>query len=415
MLKKMNRASLVTCSLFIAPLSAWAGETTCVPVNVQLQQATATWSQECAGAFSPANLIDASMASGWGPGRCGGAGPDFTLSETVVFETAINAIVSPGGQVEFTIFSGGAEACCGGGNLTLGSFELFVTNSPRTDFADGLSINGDVTANWVPVSVVSATGVRATAAGVANPGLDPTLALLSESDNLIVSGSNPEYAIYTVRGNVSIGTITGVMIRLVDQNGAATNAVSGLPTGGPGRHSNGNTVIRDIKFAVTQPPSIGLQPNADLVICPGDAIVNSVVPIGTGPFSYNWRKYTDGTPASIGAPNDQALNRLDSTVADAGLYDCVITSACGSTTTNTFRVTVLSADVGIQGGVAGQDSVADNNDFVVFLDQFFANAISADLGKQGGNLGGDGAWDNNDFVAFINLFFAYPLCPPGVD
>ncbi|HYC99626.1 MAG TPA: GC-type dockerin domain-anchored protein, partial [Phycisphaerales bacterium] len=63
------------------------------------------------------------------------------------------------------------------------------------------------------------------------------------------------------------------------------------------------------------------------------------------------------------------------------------------------------ADIGSQGGVAGPDGTLDNNDFVVFIDQFFAHSPSADRGSQGGVPGADGQYDNNDFVVFIDQFF----------
>jgi hypothetical protein len=68
--------------------------------------------------------------------------------------------------------------------------------------------------------------------------------------------------------------------------------------------------------------------------------------------------------------------------------------------------TPCAADLGMQGGVPGQDAALDNNDFVVFIDYFFNQNAKADVGVQGGVPGHDGAWDNNDFVVFIDLFFA---------
>ncbi|HZW07056.1 MAG TPA: GC-type dockerin domain-anchored protein [Phycisphaerales bacterium] len=63
------------------------------------------------------------------------------------------------------------------------------------------------------------------------------------------------------------------------------------------------------------------------------------------------------------------------------------------------------ADLGSAGGVAGGDGALDNNDFVVFIDFFFAGNAAADRGGQGGAAGPDGAFDNNDFVVFIDEFF----------
>ncbi|MFT3683346.1 MAG: GC-type dockerin domain-anchored protein [Phycisphaerales bacterium] len=64
------------------------------------------------------------------------------------------------------------------------------------------------------------------------------------------------------------------------------------------------------------------------------------------------------------------------------------------------------ADLGVQGGLPGQDGVLDNNDFIAFISFFFNHDSHADLGIQGGLPGHDGAYDNNDFIAFINFFFA---------
>ena len=65
-----------------------------------------------------------------------------------------------------------------------------------------------------------------------------------------------------------------------------------------------------------------------------------------------------------------------------------------------------AADIGSQGGVPGSDGLLDNNDFVVFIDYFFAQDHRADVGVQGGAPGHDNEWNNNDFVVFIDQFFA---------
>jgi hypothetical protein len=70
---------------------------------------------------------------------------------------------------------------------------------------------------------------------------------------------------------------------------------------------------------------------------------------------------------------------------------------------------VCPGDIGSTGGVLGPDGSRDNNDFVVFINEFFLNHAVADVGRTGGIAPGDGAWDNNDFVVFIDLFFS--PCP----
>ncbi|MFT3686596.1 MAG: GC-type dockerin domain-anchored protein [Phycisphaerales bacterium] len=64
------------------------------------------------------------------------------------------------------------------------------------------------------------------------------------------------------------------------------------------------------------------------------------------------------------------------------------------------------ADVGSAGGVPGSDGVLDNNDFIAFINAFFARSPIADIGSTGGVSGPDGSFDNNDFIAFISRFFA---------
>ena len=64
-----------------------------------------------------------------------------------------------------------------------------------------------------------------------------------------------------------------------------------------------------------------------------------------------------------------------------------------------------AADVGVAGGEPGQDNLLDNNDFIAFINFFFAQDPIADQGQAGGEYGSDGLYDNNDFIAFINHFF----------
>ncbi|MBY0307994.1 MAG: PQQ-dependent sugar dehydrogenase [Phycisphaerales bacterium] len=63
------------------------------------------------------------------------------------------------------------------------------------------------------------------------------------------------------------------------------------------------------------------------------------------------------------------------------------------------------ADLGRQGGLEGADGQFDNNDFIVFINWFFAGDPRADMGKQGGVAGVDQQLDNNDFIVFIARFF----------
>ncbi|HYD01392.1 MAG TPA: GC-type dockerin domain-anchored protein [Phycisphaerales bacterium] len=72
----------------------------------------------------------------------------------------------------------------------------------------------------------------------------------------------------------------------------------------------------------------------------------------------------------------------------------------------TLPPALCPADLGATGGVPGGDGVLNNNDFVVFIDYFFAQNPLADRGSTGGVPGADAQWNNNDFVVFIDQFFA---------
>ncbi len=65
-----------------------------------------------------------------------------------------------------------------------------------------------------------------------------------------------------------------------------------------------------------------------------------------------------------------------------------------------------AADLGTTGGVPGQDGQLNNNDFIVFIDYFFAGNTAADIGTTGGLAGADGRFDNNDLIVYIDRFFA---------
>lgn len=78
-------------------------------------------------------------------------------------------------------------------------------------------------------------------------------------------------------------------------------------------------------------------------------------------------------------------------------------------TGNFFRDNPVSqcglSDIGSTGGAEGPDNLLDNNDFIVFINWFFADDSRADVGGEGGSSVADGIFDNNDFIVFIDRFF----------
>jgi hypothetical protein len=63
------------------------------------------------------------------------------------------------------------------------------------------------------------------------------------------------------------------------------------------------------------------------------------------------------------------------------------------------------ADFAGAGAFPIYDGMLDNNDFVVFIQRFFAEDPLADVGSAGASPGSDLTWDNNDFIVFIQAFF----------
>lgn len=85
--------------------------------------------------------------------------------------------------------------------------------------------------------------------------------------------------------------------------------------------------------------------------------------------------------------------------APFGILITVLPTIATFTSTN-------QADIASAGAVAGPDGLLNNNDFIFFIDRFFAQDPLADRGVAGGQAGQDGLFNNNDFIAFIDQFFA---------
>jgi hypothetical protein len=154
------------------------------------------------------------------------------------------------------------------------------------------------------------------------------------------------------------------------------------------------------------PDPVVTQPTATRACLTGTAAF-SITASGTGPFTYHWQRNEEpiDTLANPSAATPE-LTLSGVQPGDAASYQCVVTNACGSVTSSSAPLLVDPADLGIQGGLPGRDGVHDNNDFIVFINYFFAMDARADLGRQGGLFGPDGLFNNNDFIVFIDQFFA---------
>lgn len=117
------------------------------------------------------------------------------------------------------------------------------------------------------------------------------------------------------------------------------------------------------------PPIVELQP-LDTRICVGGMAELSLSPRGAGPFAYRWRK--DGE--YVGSPHGDgpALTFSNVTASDAGAYDCVVTNACGSTTSSSARLILCAADFAC-------DTSIDVSDIFAYLLAWFSHDPRADF------------------------------------
>ena len=154
-------------------------------------------------------------------------------------------------------------------------------------------------------------------------------------------------------------------------------------------------------------PLVSVNPPAALSLCNTTSFTLTAGGYAATPVSYLWRRNSQ----PLNGQNSPVLRITNATALDSGLYDCVISNTCGNAVTTPCNVTIAftcgPADVGAAGGVYTPcgDGLLDNNDFIAFIDLFFAASPIADRGSAGGFPGTDNSWDNNDFIVFINQFF----------
>ncbi len=147
-------------------------------------------------------------------------------------------------------------------------------------------------------------------------------------------------------------------------------------------------------------PNITTQP-IDQVVTEGSTAVLSVATTGVPvPFSYQWRR--NAIPlvngGAISGANSPVLTLSPSSLADEGLYDCIITNTCGTRNTRRASLSVnpfcspCPADYNQDGGVDGAD-----------VDTFFADWVNA---APCADANADGGIDGADVDTFFEFWVA---------
>lgn len=358
----------------------------CGSTRVGLVFPTATFSQNCYN-FHSTYLVDGNPNTAWAIGRCGMPG-DSTWSETAAFETWGDVAPAADQELEFTIFSGGFWNCCGAGNTTLGHFRISVTGDDRSTFANGIGAGGDVSANWTPIdaTLMDVMETDRWAVPVLAQREAPRM-IARPAHAILVEGEDVEFAVYTVRARSPLPRITGVRLEIIDSNGSESASMDlGLPTGGPGRHSNGNVIIREFSMGLRSGvASISSHPS-DQLTCPGGSARFSVAVSGAPDATYQWRRNGFEIPGARGA----MLELAGVQVTDEGRYDCVVTTPCGFLVSRGAELSVCPANFNCDGRV----SIEDYDAFVAAFE----------VGDERADVNGDGFLDFFDFDDFMAAY-----------
>ncbi|MGH7132160.1 MAG: GC-type dockerin domain-anchored protein [Phycisphaerales bacterium] len=179
-------------------------------------------------------------------------------------------------------------------------------------------------------------------------------------------------------------------------------------------------------------PAFTVQPAAATTCILGTAVFNVAATAATA-FTYRWQ-WLDATSPGTWLDITEGQNTLAATLlfraqgahsaslsldrsaggwAAGGSVRCVITGACGSTTSNAATLTISCpniADVAGLGGSPGCDGKRTADDVVFYLAAFFAGNLQvADVAALGGVIHPDGMLTPDDLIAFVGALFA--PCP----
>lgn len=158
-------------------------------------------------------------------------------------------------------------------------------------------------------------------------------------------------------------------------------------------------------LTINSAPSISQHP-ASFNVCSGVGVVFSVTASGTPAPSYQWRK--DGVDISGATGSSYAIAAVGA--GDAGSYTCVVSNACGSTTSNagTLAVTV-KADANCDGTVNNFDIDAFVMGLVEGQAAWNAAGYTCDY-YCALDINGDGSVDNFDIDPFTQCLITLG-CP----
>jgi trimeric autotransporter adhesin len=347
-------------------------------------------------------------------------------------------LVLPGGDV----IVGGSFSSVG----TLSSAQNIVRFSPATGVWSplGQGVNGSVSAIAVQPDGVLVVGGSFTSAGstpanriarfdpIANQWsalgsgvtsgrvlsivVRPSGRIVAGGDFLNVGGSSMSYVAEYDPASDAWSSMIGGLNSPVRVMATVPNAGVGqaeLLLGGSFFYpslSNPSSMFTGYTFG-TPPPTVGSQVLSTSLCTGADAII-SVVPTGTGPFTYQWRK--NGVAIdTLANPTAASANLLlvSVTASDVAVYDCVISTPCGSVTSAPSPLTLLTcacnpSDVAGANQSIGADGALKADDIIVHLGWFFASDARADVAGPNQSTAPDTEFTADDIIVFLGRYFA---------
>jgi hypothetical protein len=271
--------------------------------------------------------------------------------------TSSNASLSVSTALGFTQNPSSTSACVGGN----ASFSVVATGSPTyqwrrgfTNLVDGGSISGATTPNLTITGVVTGdagnyTCVISNACGnltsnFATLGVSTGPAVTTQPSSLTrCTGAS---ASFTIAFSGSPTPTLQWRKNGIDISGAtnATYSIASVSSGDQGNYdcvvtnSCGSVTSNIASLTVNTAPSITSNP-ASIARCEGASASFSVAASGTPAPTFQWRKNS----VNIGGATSATYTIPSVGAGDLGTYDCVVTNACGSSTSTGATLTINTA------------------------------------------------------------------------
>jgi hypothetical protein len=201
------------------------------------------------------------------------------------------------------------------GDGNAGNYDCVVTNAcgSATSNVATLTVNSPVNISTHPVSqtVCSGAGVTFT----------------------VVASGSPTLTYQWRRNSANIAGATSAAYTIASANTGHAGTYDCVVT-----NPCGSVTSNPATLTVNTAPSITTQPQSQSV-CSGGSVTFTVAASGGGTLSYQWRRNS----TNISGANSSAYTINPVNAGNAGNYDCVVTNACGTTTSNVAVLTVNTA------------------------------------------------------------------------